>query len=244
MNELQSTKSKAKWPVSRIVWFSLGMSVFAATLIFASMTVARVVNQQQELNDDARMRIMDEGMSLQFSPFPLPSPLSGRILNLELLRAKDSLNLEVEIVLVDSLESKLALDTVYFHSDTLLSEGVILTDTLFCPEMAERRTNHCQFTIVELRSADATLEAPPREMPFPSRPEKVLQLHGIRLLVKLASRPRPPKTHTRSRKSAANSTGRPRPASSRARFSNSWRHSYGCGHSRSTGRRSCSNRRN
>jgi hypothetical protein len=170
MNELQSTKSKAKWPVSRIVWFSLGMSVFAATLIFASMTVARVVNQQQELNEDARMRIMDEGMNLRFSSFSLPSPMSGNVLYLELFRAKDSLHLDVEIALMDSLESKIALDTIHFHSDTLLSEGVILTDTLFYPEMAEQRTHHYRFMIVELRSTDAVFETSPREKPFPSRP--------------------------------------------------------------------------
>ena len=123
MNESLSIKNKAKWPVSRWVWFGLGMGVFGVTLIIGSVTIARVVIQQQNLNDDARMRIMDEGMDLRFSSIPLQPPLNGSVLYLELWQAKDSLRLDVEIALIDSLESRIAVDTLHFSSDTLLSEG-------------------------------------------------------------------------------------------------------------------------
>ncbi len=171
MNESLSIKNKAKWPVSRWVWFGLGMGVFGVTLIIGSVTIARVVIQQQNLNDDARMRIMDEGMNLRFSSIPLRSPLNGSVLNLELRQAKDSLHLDLEVALIDSRESAIAFDTLHFHSDTLLSEGVFLTDTLFCPETAETLTHSYQFTIIELRSTNAVFKkVPPPEKAFPSRP--------------------------------------------------------------------------
>ena len=171
MNESLSTKNKAKWPVSRWVWFGLGMGVFGVTLVIGSVTIAQMVRQQQKMSEDARMQIMDEGMNLTFSSIPLQLPLSGSVLYLELWQAKDSLRLDVEVTLIDSLESAIAVDTLHFHSDTLLSDGVFLTDTLFYPETAETLTHRYQFKIIELRSTNAVFKkVPPPESEFPSRP--------------------------------------------------------------------------
>ncbi len=170
MNESQSTKMKSKWPVSRWVWFCLGMGVCVTSLLIALLAITRIVVQQRNLSNDARIRIMEDGMSLSFSPFPLRSPMNGDVLNLELWHTKGSLHLEIEIAVVDSLGSKIAADTLHFHSDTLLSDGVILTDTAFYPEQLNTRKLRPLLTIIELRSTDAALEDSLREMPFPSRP--------------------------------------------------------------------------